>query len=497
MILASLWTLLVLAAGLQDARGSESPGEVGTVDNGKQDSAMPSQSPAESRPLFLTPLIENCSYEEARQKSIVKLFQGMGVNAHSGYITVNKTINLFFLLVVGPKNDSSEPLLLWTQGGPGLSSLFGLFLQNGPVAISEYGNFSLRTNTLQKNMSVIYLDLPVGAGFSFTEVQTAYPHSLEDVIFSVREFLAQFLQLFDYYKGRDFYLGGESYGARYSVAVADWLLLNPGNVSLNLCGVISGSGFLGPVLDIADSGDFLYQMSMMNSSQRDEFKKQFQAMRYVAANASIALYAVKMLSNTIFTNPVNRTLFQTLTSYNDHASPLFTERPSIMYTCVYVFNTSTFKNQIHVGEIGFQYNNPYLLSSFAPDWLRDINHMVENVLNKSSMLFYIGQIDALFPSVNQQAYLSKLNWAHADQYREATRTRWSKPNKVYGADGFIKIVPHLTEALVLGMSHYGAAEKPDEVYYLVTSFVASSSKANKKERVPGKSEEAGEPEVKK
>lgn len=488
MILPPIRLLLVLAAGLPHTLGSEStdvPSDKAEAESAPNEH---DKSLLKLEPLFLTPLIINCSYEEARERSIVQLFRNMGVNAHSGYITVNKTINVFFLLVVGERNSSDEPLLLWTQGGPGLSALFGHFLENGPFAITEGGNLTRRSNTLQKNMSVIYVDLPVGAGFSFTTNNASYAKNLEDIISCVMDFLNQFLQVFNYYENRSFYLGGESYGARYSVAVADYMLMNPGNVSLILKGVISGSGFLGPVLDIADSSKFLYQMSMVNEWGRDQFAAQFQKMKLVAANASIALYAVKMLSATIFTSTTTPTLFQNLTLFNDHASPFFTERPMIMYICVGLLNSTFMRQQLHVGNIPFQYNNPLLLESLAPDWLRDISRMVENVLNKSSMLFYMGQMDTLFPSVNQKAYLATLNWTYADEYRNASRELWSKPGKHYGADGFVKKVHNFMEALVLGMSHYGSAEKPDEAYYLIVDFVNSTLKNEKEEDSSGDAE---------
>ena len=36
------------------------------------------------------------------------------------------------------------PLLLWLQGGPGMSSLFDLFNENGPLMVDKYGNGKLR-----------------------------------------------------------------------------------------------------------------------------------------------------------------------------------------------------------------------------------------------------------------------------------------------------------------------------------------------------------------
>ncbi|XP_070377071.1 probable serine carboxypeptidase CPVL [Dermacentor albipictus] len=213
---ASAWTLIVVAV-VQLIPGSQS----NDVASGSQQPALPAGSQPDPKPLFLTPYIDNCSYYEAREKSKIPYAQSFGVTAYSGYITVNKTAksNLFFLLSEVEGNSSDAPLLLWTQGGPGLSAFFGLFLENGPVDfIGLYPNYTpilqRRINTLQKNMSVLYLDLPVGAGFSFTEDQeNGYPTNLEAIVEHVKEFLTQFMKVFSEYANRDFYLAGESYAA--------------------------------------------------------------------------------------------------------------------------------------------------------------------------------------------------------------------------------------------------------------------------------------------
>ena len=36
--------------------------------------------------------------------------------------------------------DPDVPLLLWLNGGPGASSMFGLFLENGPLRITKTGS---------------------------------------------------------------------------------------------------------------------------------------------------------------------------------------------------------------------------------------------------------------------------------------------------------------------------------------------------------------------
>ncbi|XP_037529066.2 probable serine carboxypeptidase CPVL [Rhipicephalus sanguineus] len=331
-------------------------------------------------------------------------------------------------------------------------------------------------------MSILYVDLPVGAGFSFTnDTENGYPKTLEDIVDHVKEFLTQFMKVFSEYQGRDLYLAGESYGARYSVAVANyWKDKAVNDTGLNLKGIIGGNGFLGPILDVADSSDFLYQTSMLEMEGYKQFKEQFQQMRKFAANQTTAMFALKMLLETIFTSNTKPTLFQNLTLYSDHASPLFTHRPFRMLACYVFLNNSIIKGLLHAGMNNtFQIYNEELLTTFASDWMRDISTFNEHVLNTSSVLLYTGQLDALFPSVNQRNYYKTLNWSHAEDYRQAERYPWTPYDGYYGFAGYMKTVNKektFTEVVILGMSHYGAVEKPDETYFLINEFIANISR---------------------
>lgn len=463
------WTLILMLGGVkcQPSRG--------------QTSSTPSPPSFEDgQDLLLTPFIESNHTELARNKSRVKLFDNFSVEAYSGFITINTTTNsnLFFLLTVAENNESGSPLLLWTQGGPGQSALFGQFLQNGPVAYNYTVNFTKRDNTLQKNMSIIYLDLPVGAGFSFTQNNTGYPETLEEISHGVMEFLRQFMKLFPGYYCRDLYLAGESYGARYSVAIAHHLLTKPdkSNVPLILKGVIGGNGFLGPILDTANSSDFLYCMSMLNETGYQNFSAMFDYLKGLEkeGNASVVPY---LLMKTIFAYPQGMppTLFQKLTLYSDHVSPLYTTRPkNIMMCFLFLNNTPSIRREFHVAEDRiFEYFKMELLRSLNSDFMRDITNLTQRVLNGTSVLLYTGQLDALFPSVNQRKYYSSLEWKYSTNYHEAPRTLWRPPtwDEFMGHAGYVREAPGFTEAVLFGMSHYGAVEKQDEVYYLMMDFI--------------------------
>uniref|UniRef100_A0A224YYW5 Serine carboxypeptidase n=1 Tax=Rhipicephalus zambeziensis TaxID=60191 RepID=A0A224YYW5_9ACAR len=166
--------------------------------------------------LFLTPYIKAGQIDLARNLSRVKLFERyIRAETHSGYITIDqwKKSNLFFLHIRALKNPDAYPLLLWLQGGPGLSSLFGEFLEIGPLGIDGEGRLFERHSSLQRHVNVVYLDQPVGAGYSFTKGLLGYAKDLNDVSGGVLEFLDQFVTMFPEYTNRTFYIGGESYGA--------------------------------------------------------------------------------------------------------------------------------------------------------------------------------------------------------------------------------------------------------------------------------------------
>lgn len=97
--------------------------------------------------LILTPYIENGQIEEARQASRVNSEIFLGIESYSGFITVNKEYdsNMFFwYFPVLNKAVNETPWIVWLQGGPGASSMTGLFDEIGPFKVSPGG--TLKSN---------------------------------------------------------------------------------------------------------------------------------------------------------------------------------------------------------------------------------------------------------------------------------------------------------------------------------------------------------------
>lgn len=85
------------------------------------------------QPLFLTDLIKDKKIPRNEIQGKAKVVGSVyhGVESYSGYLTVDKqhNSNMFFWYFPAEENPLYAPVVLWLQGGPGASSLFGLFTE--------------------------------------------------------------------------------------------------------------------------------------------------------------------------------------------------------------------------------------------------------------------------------------------------------------------------------------------------------------------------------
>lgn len=86
---------------------------------------------------------------------------------YSGYLPVTETKALHYVLIDSLSSPSSDPILIWFNGGPGCSSMLGLFAENGPYIIDD-GETIIKPNPWpwNKNASLLFIESPAGVGFS-------------------------------------------------------------------------------------------------------------------------------------------------------------------------------------------------------------------------------------------------------------------------------------------------------------------------------------------
>ena len=139
--------------------------------------------------------------------------------------------------------------MLWLQGGPGASSLYGLFVENGPLQVTKDLKVFERNHTWNRDFAILYFDQPVGTGFSFTDSDEGYARNEVDVARDMYEALKQFFTLYEDYRGNPFYVAGESYGGKYVPAITYKIHKEGDNatkVGINLQGMLVGDGLCDP-----------------------------------------------------------------------------------------------------------------------------------------------------------------------------------------------------------------------------------------------------------
>ena len=155
---------------------------------------------------------------------------------------------------------------MWLQGGPGASSMFGLFVENGPYALIDEYTAILRKYSWLDSMSLLYLDNPVGTGFSFTESVQGYATNQNDVAKNLYNSLQQFFTLFSEYQNNDFYITGESYAGKYILAIGFLLHTKRNKSKINFKGVAIGNGFIDPE-SMMDHSSYFYEIGLFDKKQ--------------------------------------------------------------------------------------------------------------------------------------------------------------------------------------------------------------------------------------
>jgi len=136
---------------------------------------------------------------------------------YSGYVTVNKEQgrNLFYWFVESQNVPATDPVVLWFTGGPGCSSLFAFFTENGPFRVNPDGQtLFLNPYAWNKIVNMIFVESPCGVGFSYSDngnYTTGDNQTAEDAF----NFVLGFFKLFPEFVSNKFFVSGESYGGHY------------------------------------------------------------------------------------------------------------------------------------------------------------------------------------------------------------------------------------------------------------------------------------------
>ncbi|KDR67990.1 hypothetical protein GALMADRAFT_161293 [Galerina marginata CBS 339.88] len=142
-----------------------------------------------------------------------------GVHQKSGYIDVGTNMSMWFWFFESREKPEKAPFTLWLNGGPGCSSMIGLFQENGPCQVNPDGATTVLNPFSWNNISnMIYIDQPIGTGFSFGNDTVNSTVSASPFVWQAFQVLFE-SKAFAKYQSREFILATESYGGHYGPAL--------------------------------------------------------------------------------------------------------------------------------------------------------------------------------------------------------------------------------------------------------------------------------------
>ncbi|XP_019166709.1 PREDICTED: serine carboxypeptidase-like 11 isoform X1 [Ipomoea nil] len=220
----------------------------------------------------------------AAARSKVEYLPGFGplpFELETGYIGIGESedVQLFYYFVKSESNHNVDPIMLWISGGPGCSSLFALTQELGPLLFDLPKNngalptLSLNPYSWTKVASFIFLDLPVGTGFSYAKSSKVnYTSNSEETSDHGAEFLRKWLADHLEYQSNSFYVGGDSFSGVTVPMVVNAISygINIGlNPHIDLKGYFVGNAFTYPI-------GYIIQMTRGLDLIPDEIYKSYQ-----------------------------------------------------------------------------------------------------------------------------------------------------------------------------------------------------------------------------
>lgn len=361
-------------------------------------------------PLFLTPLINNGKIKKAQNESRVKPDIG-NTTSYSGFLTVNEDCgnNLFFWFFPAQENWKEAPVVTWLQGGPGGSSLFGLFEEVGPFNSFPEGLEKREFSWNVKN-NLLFFDQPVGTGFSFTK-KNCYATNQTQVGEELYSAIIQFLKLFPSLKKNKFFITGESYAGHYIPTIGQKILQeNPtAKVKVNLQALMIGDGWTDPIGQI-DYGDYFYQTGLIDYENLADYKKMQKS----------------------FADNVAKQDWASAFDDWDNILQKFSDESGIgMYSYLPITedrsNFDTFlqsdavRKAIHVGSLEYDQQSSPVYDNLAYDMPKSVKPSIEFILEKIPIVFYNGQVDIICGYPMQLNYLRTLKWSGQKKYLNSKR----------------------------------------------------------------------------
>ncbi|KAL6637778.1 hypothetical protein ACP70R_025350 [Stipagrostis hirtigluma subsp. patula] len=408
----------------------------------------------------------------------------------TGYVNVEEETGteLFYYFVESERNPAMDAVVLWLTSGPRCSAFSGLGFEVGPTkfVLEPFTPYNGSLPRLVYNpyswtqmASILFLDSPVGSGFSYARDPKGYDVGDYSSSLQVLKFLKKWFNDHPQYLLNPFYIGGDSYAGKVTPLIAQYI--SEGNRTK---GYLVGN----PVTDQKFDGNFIVPASHgfgLISDQLYEAAVENCKGDYVNPANDICAGVLHTINNLISEIAQAHILYKLCVvaapkpiGYDDPGRRFILEEsirlseppghPTITYgyyLSYYWMNDNATRDALGIkeGTVG-EWIRCIKGLPYAEDLPSSINYHFNLTTRGYRALVYSGDHDLMVPLLGTQAWIRSLNFSIVDDWRA-----WHVDGQAAGFT--IMYANNLTFATVKGGGHTAPEYQPKECFAMAQRWL--------------------------
>ena len=384
----------------------------------------------------------------------------------AGYMPVTGSANPngprdgLFYWFAGTEDYAKRPLVIWTNGGPGSSSFWGFFLENGPYKISfdDNGGFVLKPREFAWNQYANYMifEHPLSVTLSFAADEDV-PKTVEEGMGQYYQALLNFFVKHPELAKNPVILAGESYAGTYlpllAKCIVDGNAKLPSDQQITLAATVLLDAWVNPEVQMATDTTYAYYHGLISAAQKELLDK---TVPLTAVDDEIGNMSGVYMANIAL--PGDPPFDPVMKYLNDNDFRKAVNAPPVGEHTTVTQNWSP--------KVSANYT-PRVNESFAPlvqELLDDTDH---NGSSKQRIMVISGLNDAKDCNfLGTEAWLNKLEGLSASEFRMAGTTQWvDHENK--RVIGFEQNGGRLSWLKVLNAGHLAVLDQPLLIHYIL------------------------------
>ena len=188
-----------------------------------------------------------------------------------------------FYWFVGTEDYANKPTVIWTNGGPGSSSFWGFFLENGPFEIID-ANANTKTPVMKYrpwawNNKVNYMifEHPLSVTLSYAKNDDNIPKTPEKGAEEYYNALQNFLDKHPELRKNKLILSGESYAGTYLPLIANniYLANQNGGSNIDLASIVLLDAWVDPKTQMTKDTQYAYNHGLISKKQKAALDKKY------------------------------------------------------------------------------------------------------------------------------------------------------------------------------------------------------------------------------